>query len=237
MKVKVVHGAPLSGKSTYVEMNKGSNDIIFDYDLVMSAISGLEVHNHNMNLVGYVLDIRDLIIARLKSEENIDTAWIIVTRVKEKLRQSLVGLDVEYIEIKTDVHTAKRRLYSNPGGRDIEIWGRIIEQYFTAEEDYSYFYKTKEWERKREVILRRDNYQCKQCSRYGKVAGANTVHHIITLQVRPDLKLNNKNLVSLCESCHEKMHNKFNFELSKLGEKWKERTLRKYPELGNQAPL
>ncbi len=231
MKVKVVYGSPLSGKSTYVQKNKSNNDIIFDYDLIMAALTGLQVHEHNNNVKKYVIDIRDMIIARLKSEEDIDAAWLIVTRPTNKLKKSLVGLDVEYIEIKTDIYTAKQRLHNNPSGRDIEEWEKAIDRYFTAEADYSYFYKTKEWERKRIVILKKDRYLCKECYRYGKVVEANTVHHVIPLQVRPDLKLNNKNLISLCEGCHEKMHNKFSFELSKLGEEWKERITRKYPEL------
>ena len=64
MNVYVVHGPPLSGKSTYVQEHKGPNDLVFDFDLIMSALSGLPVHQHNENLIGYVLDIRDLIINR-----------------------------------------------------------------------------------------------------------------------------------------------------------------------------
>lgn len=231
MKVYVVHGAPMSGKTTYVQNRKGPNDIIFDFDLIMAALSGLDVHEHNENLVGYVLDIRDLIISRLKSEKNIDNAWIITTRVTDKLRQSLIGLNAEYIEMKIDIQTAKKRLHENPGGRDIQEWEQAINKYFMAKQDWSWFYKTKRWIRKREVILKRDNYQCGECKRYGKVVEANTVHHILPLQERPDLKLDNGNLISLCEECHERMHNKFNDTLSKLGEEWRERILRKHPEL------
>lgn len=231
MKTYVVYGSPLSGKSTYVEKHKRDNDLIFDFDLIMSVISGLKPHERNNNLIDYVLDIRDLIIAKLKSEKDIDNAWIIVTKVTEELRQSLIGLNAEYIEIKIDITTAKKRLYENPGNRNIEEWEKAIDKYFTQTQDNSDFYNTAGWERKREVILKRDDYKCRECGRYGKVIDANTVHHIIPLQERPDLKLNNNNLVSLCEEHHEKMHNKFNNQLSKLGQEWKERTIRKYPEL------
>ena len=231
MKVYVVHGSPLSGKSTYVQKHKGPNDIIYDFDLIMQALSGLPLHNQNNNLILYVLDVRDLLISRLKGETNIDNAWIIVTRVTEQLKQSLVGLNAEYIEMKIDIYTAKKRLHENPDGRDIQEWEEAIDKYFMAEQDWSWFYKTKEWIRKRIVILKRDNYQCRECKRYGKVTPANTVHHILPLHERPDLKLDNRNLISLCEECHEKMHNKFNDTLSKLGEEWRERILRKHPDL------
>jgi len=89
MRTYVVHGPPLSGKSTYVQQHRGSNDLVFDFDLVMAALTGKPAHEHNEHLVSYVVDIRDLIIARLKSEDRLDNAWIIATRVTPRLRHSL----------------------------------------------------------------------------------------------------------------------------------------------------
>lgn len=237
MNVYVVHGAPLSGKTTYVQERKGPNDLVFDFDLVMAAISGLPIHEHNERLVGYVLDIRDLIIARLKSENKIGNAWIITTRITDRFKQSLIGLNAEYIEMKIDKHTAKKRLRDNPDGRDIEMWEKVIDNYFMATQDYSAFYKSKKWERKRIAILKRDGYKCREASRYGQVVAANTVHHIIPIAERPDLKLDDRNLISLTETNHERMHVKFSSRLSKLGEGWRERTLRKYPGLRSPPPL
>ena len=68
------------------------------------------------------------------------------------------------------------------------------------------FHKTKQWERKREQILRRDGYLCRECRRYGKARQATTVHHIEHVEDRPDLALVDSNLVSLCSACHNKMH-------------------------------
>ncbi len=232
MKTYVIHGSPLSGKSTYVQNHKGDNDIIYDFDLIMAAISGLPTHQDNKNLIPYVIDTRDLIITRLKSEKNIDNAWIITTRVTEELKKSLIGLNPKYIEIKINKNTAIKRLKENPDSRDIKEYIKAIDRYFAATEDYSWLYNTPEWKRKRVVILKRDNYQCRECKRYGKVVQADTVHHAIPLQERPDLRLDSRNLISLCEGCHEKMHNKFDNTLSKLGgEEWRERIERKYPEL------
>lgn len=236
MKTYVIHGSPLSGKSTYVEKHKGSNDIIYDFDLIMAAISGLPIHQDNKNLIPYVIDIRDLIITRLKSEKNIDNVWIITTRVTEELKKSLIGLNPEYIEIKINKNTAIKRLKENPDGRNIKEYIKVIDRYFATTEDYSWLYNTSEWKRKRVVILKRDNYKCRECKRYGKVVQADTVHHVIPLQERPDLRLDSRNLISLCEHCHERMHNKFDNTLSKLGEEWRERIERKYPELISPLP-
>lgn len=231
MKVYVVHGSPLSGKSTYVEKYKGPNDLIYDFDLIMSAISGKPMHEDNKHLIEYVTDIRDLLITKLKSEKDIDTAWIITTRVSESLKRSLVGLNPTYKETRVDIATAKRRLRDKPGGRDIEEYSEAIDKYFMKTKDYSDFYNTRSWKTKRVAVLKRDSYLCRECKRYGKVTGANTVHHILPLQERPDLKLDSKNLISLCEEHHNQMHNRLRDELSKLGKEWRDRTLRKYPEL------
>lgn len=68
------------------------------------------------------------------------------------------------------------------------------------------FYKSKQWRRKREMILRRDCYQCQDCKRYGRLRPAVTVHHIQHLEDAPELALTNSNLISLCAKCHNKRH-------------------------------
>lgn len=83
------------------------------------------------------------------------------------------------------------------------------------------FYKTKQWKRKRPVILKRDSYECRECKRYGKNRTATTIHHCHPLNVRPDLRLTNWNLLSLCNKCHEQMHTRLGDELTELGLYWK----------------
>lgn len=85
------------------------------------------------------------------------------------------------------------------------------------------FYSQKKWKRKREVILKRDEYECRECRRYGKVTLANTVHHIFELETHPEHKYNNHNLISVCNDCHESFHNRFTNELTDKGLKWQVR--------------
>ncbi len=68
------------------------------------------------------------------------------------------------------------------------------------------FYDSKAWQRKRENILRRDKYLCQRCIRYGRRTEAQTVHHVQHLDERPDLALEDSNLISLCNACHNRMH-------------------------------
>lgn len=88
------------------------------------------------------------------------------------------------------------------------------------------FYKSKQWERKRENVLKRDRYECRECKRYGKVTGAQMVHHVKPFEQYPELKLENNNLISLCNKCHGSMHDRTTNELTDKGRQWIERTER-----------
>jgi 5-methylcytosine-specific restriction protein A len=86
------------------------------------------------------------------------------------------------------------------------------------------FYKTTKWKHKRANVLRRDEYLCQECKKYGKSTPATTVHHIIPLAwcllYNALLSLAGINLVSLCEQCHNKMHNRDTDKLTALGLQW-----------------
>ena len=63
-------------------------------------------------------------------------------------------------------------------------------------------YGTTAWRRIRRHVLERDHYWCQRCKR----TIANTVHHRIPVEERPDLALEETNLESLCEQCHNASH-------------------------------
>jgi len=85
------------------------------------------------------------------------------------------------------------------------------------------FYKTARWKSKREKVLRRDEYLCRECKRYGKTTAAATVHHIHPAEKHPEWRLASWNLVSLCDGCHNKMHDRDNEALTALGQSWVDR--------------
>ena len=74
------------------------------------------------------------------------------------------------------------------------------------------FYKSAHWRRARKAALERDFYICQDClaaKRRGEMIRPRTatvVHHIQPIELRPDLKLDLDNLVSLCDPCHNKRH-------------------------------
>jgi len=85
------------------------------------------------------------------------------------------------------------------------------------------YYKQPQWKRKRVVVLKRDDYLCRECVRYGKTTQATTVHHCCPLEKYHELALVSANLVSMCAKCHGSMHNKIDGTLTEAGEAWRER--------------
>ena len=51
-------------------------------------------------------------------------------------------------------------------------------------------------------MLERDHYWCQVCRR----RWANTVHHIIPIEERPDLALDMDNCEAICTICHNQVH-------------------------------
>lgn len=85
------------------------------------------------------------------------------------------------------------------------------------------FYDSKGWKLTREKIKKRDNYECQECKRQGKLfLDTNqyserakrkkiqlVVDHIEELEDRPDLALDEENLQTLCVNCHNKKHGRY----------------------------
>lgn len=74
------------------------------------------------------------------------------------------------------------------------------------------FYHSEAWKRARAAALTRDAGMCCDCmERYRAGYGrrprrATMVHHMQSIEARPDLALDLANLRSLCEACHNKRH-------------------------------
>ena len=78
-------------------------------------------------------------------------------------------------------------------------------------------YDSPAWKRKRALILRRDGYRCQECKRYGRMRQADTVHHIYPYELYPERALSSWNLISLCNACHNAMHDRDTHELTQAG--------------------
>ena len=57
-------------------------------------------------------------------------------------------------------------------------------------------------------------FECRRCRELGKVTTTNEVlevHHIKELDKHPELGLDNDNLITLCKSCHNYYHERFEY--------------------------
>lgn len=72
--------------------------------------------------------------------------------------------------------------------------------------DRNKIYNCKRWKDLREVALVRDNLMCVHCKDKAIDTKATEVHHIIYLEDDISLAYDLDNLVSLCSSCHQKVH-------------------------------
>ncbi len=89
---------------------------------------------------------------------------------------------------------------------------------------FDYSSKNRRWQALRLRILRRDRYRCCECRRYGRVTDANTAHHIWPVEDFPEYAFAAWNLVSLCQHCHDAMHDRNTRKLTPLGERWRRST-------------
>lgn len=72
------------------------------------------------------------------------------------------------------------------------------------------FYKSKQWQKVRDLCIRRAGGLCERCQQEGSIKAAVVAHHIkpITRQniTDPSITLNLDNLQALCWDCHAAVH-------------------------------
>lgn len=63
-----------------------------------------------------------------------------------------------------------------------------------------------DWRRARDRAMQDAGGLCVMCSKAGRYVRATVVHHVQTVEDRPDLRLEPGNLMPLCRDCHEREH-------------------------------
>ena len=79
MQTYVVWGPPGSGKSTYVQTNRGRDSITFDFDELAQALGGRDKYRQGPVIGQYVQDIRYWLLEQLAAEDRLEEAWVIST--------------------------------------------------------------------------------------------------------------------------------------------------------------
>ncbi len=105
-----------------------------------------------------------------------------------------------------------------------------------TEQECRAFYNGLKWRNMRSYIKEKNNYECQECKRQGKVSldiyekNKNdrkkiklVVHHIKELKDYPELALDEDNLETLCVECHNIIHDRhFKSNFKQREAKWKD---------------
>lgn len=80
------------------------------------------------------------------------------------------------------------------------------------------FYLSEDWKELRQEVLEAFHYECQECLKRGNYTRADCVHHVNEVRIRPDLALSRyytdhagnqrENLLPLCNTCHNIVHDK-----------------------------
>lgn len=218
MKIVVVYGAPLSGKTTYVQQHTGDEDIVYDYDAIVHAITNNTYQQYKQHVHKIVMDMRDDMITFAKQHDT-GTLYIIATFLSYKLQDDLsTHANTQYIKMNTSLDECKERLRhsTRTDKGDVmqvihEWYGKYVYNIELVDSDEltkktKRLYKGKDWNKLKLMARERDNNLCQMCKRKGKYKYADLVHHLIYVKADFTKALDLDNLMCVCSSCHNKIH-------------------------------
>ncbi len=111
MNINVVTGLPASGKSTYVKRHITEHDLIYDYDELMQALSGLPTRHRNHDIHDYIMLFFDQMLRKLKAEQTFNNVWIIRTLPDKRIDTLLSNYHhINHIVVMTDPNVCEQRL-------------------------------------------------------------------------------------------------------------------------------
>lgn len=99
------------------------------------------------------------------------------------------------------------------------------------------FYHSKYFRQVKREVLREQHYECQRCKEHGKLTivketkkRSGVVHHVKYVREHPELALSKyyidnkgikqKNLLALCNECHEIVHDRFSISEPLNEERW-----------------
>lgn len=111
MEIKIVCGLPASGKSTYVKRHMTDHDLIYDYDELMQALTGLPSRLRNHDVHDYIMLFLDQMLRKLKAEQTFNNVWIVRTLPDERIDGLLANYHhIDHILVDTDSAVCEQRL-------------------------------------------------------------------------------------------------------------------------------
>ena len=131
-KVYIVHGAPCSGKTSFVDSIKGNSDLIVDIDNLWEAVTGKRYYKPAA-LKAAVFAMRDALLETVKTRAGKWERCFIIEglpyKAERERRRDVFG--AELIHIDTDEETCYQRLQADESRREYaDEWQKYIADYF-----------------------------------------------------------------------------------------------------------
>ena len=135
-KIYIVVGAVCSGKTTFVKENLTAGDLVLDLDLIWQSLSMQPLHTKPTTIKPIVFSVRDTIIDQIKMRAGMwQNAWVITTQSRPmEIKRMADSLDAEIVYIDTPREVCLERLKNNPSGRDLQLYTRLIDEFFENRE-------------------------------------------------------------------------------------------------------
>lgn len=131
-RVYYVHGAPCSGKTTFVLKAAGPSDIVVDLDRIYQGISANPPHANPPRLKQTAFAVRDCLLDQIRTRAGKwQNAWVISTEALQTARARTIealGAEEIHVEATRDECLARGHdRWLEEGGQDPSPW---IDRYF-----------------------------------------------------------------------------------------------------------
>ena len=127
----LICGPPGAGKTTYALKHMSPGDVIIDFDMLHTAISGQPLHHNEASLNTLISDLRETLIANIDVYTEIRNTWVTLCAPKKSTRDFWRGhFDAKVILLKERISTCLARLAKDPTRHDWEKWRPDVERWW-----------------------------------------------------------------------------------------------------------
>ena len=131
-RVRIVWGAPGSGKTTYVRKHMQPGDMVIDLDLIGRALSMADKTDIPSNVVKIAYDIRDYLYDRI-ADKDIDAknVWVVAGLPRREQRHEVAKrLNAELIFVDSTFHECYTHILHDNERKDKALQLAIIQKWF-----------------------------------------------------------------------------------------------------------